>query len=172
MRFWKIKTLPDSHLTLEMGDWLVKTAPHEIEVCKPDIFAATYEPVAATKEGEAQDVIAEVHRALDRAVLLEQIVRLKNAIEGCESKIGMAAVWSWADLLYAASAVSGLLAAPNSSVWNTAIDIVMEMDTDAADWKSRIIAASKAARDSGGNQSLPAYQMKQWKRWRGKLQTP
>lgn len=39
----------------EIDDWIIKGVKGEIYPCKPDIFAATYEPVAA---GEATSAVA------------------------------------------------------------------------------------------------------------------
>jgi len=32
-------------MTAQRGDWIIKGVKNEIYPCKPDIFAATYEPV-------------------------------------------------------------------------------------------------------------------------------
>lgn len=34
----------------DMGDWIITCVKGEFYPCKPDIFAATYEPVAAPEE--------------------------------------------------------------------------------------------------------------------------
>lgn len=39
-----IKTL-EGTMTAAVGDWIIKGVKGEIYPCKPDIFAATYEPV-------------------------------------------------------------------------------------------------------------------------------
>ena len=44
----RIKTLedrPDSYHYVLPGDWIIKGVKGEFYACKPDIFAATYEPV-------------------------------------------------------------------------------------------------------------------------------
>jgi hypothetical protein len=33
-------------MTCQIGDWLIRSVKGEFYPCKPDIFAATYEPVA------------------------------------------------------------------------------------------------------------------------------
>ena len=40
----KIKTLEGEHIA-DLGDWIIKGIKGEFYPCKPDIFAATYEPV-------------------------------------------------------------------------------------------------------------------------------
>ena len=36
----------------DKGDWIIRGVKGEIYPCKPDIFAATYEPVEPAKDGE------------------------------------------------------------------------------------------------------------------------
>lgn len=40
----QIKTL-EGTMTADLGDWIIKGVKGEFYPCKPDIFAATYEPV-------------------------------------------------------------------------------------------------------------------------------
>ena len=49
-RYITIETLEGDHKAME-GDWIIKGVAGEFYPCKPDIFAATYEPADA-KEGE------------------------------------------------------------------------------------------------------------------------
>jgi hypothetical protein len=46
-----IPTLEGVH-TASPGDWIIKGIKGEFYPCKPDIFAATYEPAPAEGEGE------------------------------------------------------------------------------------------------------------------------
>lgn len=39
-----IKTL-EGHMRADVGDWIIRGVKGELYPCKPDIFAATYEPV-------------------------------------------------------------------------------------------------------------------------------
>lgn len=41
-KFW-VQTLEGSHIVSE-GDWIIRGVKGEYYPCKPDIFAATYEP--------------------------------------------------------------------------------------------------------------------------------
>lgn len=41
-----IKTL-EGEMRAEVGDWIIRGIKGELYPCKPDIFAATYEPVTA-----------------------------------------------------------------------------------------------------------------------------
>lgn len=43
-----IKTL-EGTMTANLGDWIIQGVKGELYPCKPDIFAATYEPVEAAK---------------------------------------------------------------------------------------------------------------------------
>ena len=47
---WYVLTL-EGPLTISDGDWIIRGIAGEFYPCKPDIFAATYEPVEAA-EGE------------------------------------------------------------------------------------------------------------------------
>jgi hypothetical protein len=40
-----IRTL-EGDMVAEPGDWIIRGVKHELYPCKPDIFAATYEPVS------------------------------------------------------------------------------------------------------------------------------
>lgn len=40
----------------EVGDWIIRGVKGELYPCKPDIFAATYEPVTAHQHEGDQDV--------------------------------------------------------------------------------------------------------------------
>lgn len=44
-----IKTLEGEHIASD-GDWIIRGVKGELYPCKPDIFAATYEPALATRE--------------------------------------------------------------------------------------------------------------------------
>jgi hypothetical protein len=46
-----IRTL-EGPLLMSMGDWIIKGVKGEFYPCKPDIFAATYEPVEERKSLE------------------------------------------------------------------------------------------------------------------------
>lgn len=48
----KILTL-EGEMTAAVGDWIICGVKGEFYPCKPDIFEATYEPVAALKEKSA-----------------------------------------------------------------------------------------------------------------------
>lgn len=41
---WRIETLEGPH-EVSPGDWIIRGIKGELYPCKPDIFAATYEPV-------------------------------------------------------------------------------------------------------------------------------
>lgn len=47
-----IRTL-EGEMTAHEGDWIIQGVKGEIYPCKPDIFEATYEPVAPTRNDEA-----------------------------------------------------------------------------------------------------------------------
>lgn len=47
-----IPTLEGNH-TAKHGDWIIKGVAGEFYPCKPEIFAATYEPVESHKRGES-----------------------------------------------------------------------------------------------------------------------
>lgn len=38
-------TTPNGSLPVDAGDWIVKAGPGDFYPCKPDVFAATYDPV-------------------------------------------------------------------------------------------------------------------------------
>ncbi len=38
------------------GDWIIRGVAGEVYPCKPDIFAATYEPAGASTSGDDHDV--------------------------------------------------------------------------------------------------------------------
>lgn len=42
----------DGDMKVSDGDWIIRGVKGELSPCKPDIFAATYEPVAACEEAE------------------------------------------------------------------------------------------------------------------------
>ncbi len=44
VRYWKIGTLEGGH-EVTPGDWIIQGVKRELYPCKPDIFAATYDPV-------------------------------------------------------------------------------------------------------------------------------
>lgn len=44
----RIKTL-EGTMTADLGDWIIRGVKGELYPCKPDIFAATYDPVQAAK---------------------------------------------------------------------------------------------------------------------------
>ena len=43
---WRIMTLEGSSYDVASGDWIIRGIKGEFYPCKPDIFEATYEPVA------------------------------------------------------------------------------------------------------------------------------
>ncbi len=47
-------TIPtlEGDMTVQEGDWIIKGVQGEFYPCKPDIFAATYEPVEVTRHGD------------------------------------------------------------------------------------------------------------------------
>jgi hypothetical protein len=45
----EIQTL-EGPITASLGDWIIRGIKGEFYPCKPDIFAATYEPVEGTDE--------------------------------------------------------------------------------------------------------------------------
>jgi hypothetical protein len=49
-----IKTL-EGEMRAERGDWIIRGVKGELYPCKPDIFAATYEPAALLAEAASQD---------------------------------------------------------------------------------------------------------------------
>lgn len=72
-----IKTLEDGkdgrakHVA-EVGDWIIKGVKGELYPCKPDIFAATYEPANAIRSERGtsrDDVLEEAATACERAIL-------------------------------------------------------------------------------------------------------
>lgn len=48
-----IPTLEGDH-TASISDWIIKGVKGEFYPCKPDIFAATYEPVTPDGKGESE----------------------------------------------------------------------------------------------------------------------
>jgi hypothetical protein len=50
----KINTL-EGVMTAIKGDWIIRGVKGEIYPCKPDIFAATYEPATPTEAGETKE---------------------------------------------------------------------------------------------------------------------
>ena len=48
-----IQTLEGDHRA-DLGDWIIKGVKGEFYPCKPDIFAKTYEPVAAQSQAEGE----------------------------------------------------------------------------------------------------------------------
>lgn len=74
VRSWSIRTLEGSH-AVSVGDWIIKGIKGEFYPCKPDVFAATYEPTAAPAapaEPTADEVDAAPmsHGALQACVIL------------------------------------------------------------------------------------------------------
>lgn len=47
-----IRTL-EGNMTASIGDWIIKGVQGEYYPCKPDIFAATYEPAGAEQDADA-----------------------------------------------------------------------------------------------------------------------
>jgi DMSO/TMAO reductase YedYZ molybdopterin-dependent catalytic subunit len=47
----KLFTL-EGRMSASLGDWVIKGVKGEAYACKPDIFAATYEPAPAEGEGD------------------------------------------------------------------------------------------------------------------------
>ena len=51
--YWNITTpyilikTPEGEMRADFGDWIIRGVKGELYPCKPDIFAATYEPVKA-----------------------------------------------------------------------------------------------------------------------------
>lgn len=45
---WNIKTL-EGVMRADKGDWIIRGVKGELYACKPDIFAATYEPVSTNR---------------------------------------------------------------------------------------------------------------------------
>lgn len=52
---WRIRTLEDGHV-VSPGDWIIKGVKGEFYPCKPDIFAATYDPAALSLPTQAEPV--------------------------------------------------------------------------------------------------------------------
>lgn len=50
-----ISTL-EGTMVASSGDWIIRGVKNELYPCKPDIFAATYEPVADKDDGNARSV--------------------------------------------------------------------------------------------------------------------
>jgi hypothetical protein len=50
----RIRTLEGDH-ECRMGDWIIKGVRGEFYPCKPDIFAATYEPVSGLQNFKFSD---------------------------------------------------------------------------------------------------------------------
>ena len=48
-----ISTL-EGQMRADVGDWVIRGVKGEFYPCKPDIFAATYEPVARAAAGEGK----------------------------------------------------------------------------------------------------------------------
>ena len=48
-----VRTLENRRLEADRGDWIIKGIKGEFYPCKPDIFAATYEPATQTSAPEA-----------------------------------------------------------------------------------------------------------------------
>jgi hypothetical protein len=46
------------------GDWLIRGVKGEVYACKPDIFAATYEPVGAEREARSRELLVKARDAL------------------------------------------------------------------------------------------------------------
>lgn len=64
-----INTL-EGHMKGNNGDWLIRGVKGELYACKPDIFAATYDPAGAVSTPEGCTSVAKVREAVD---LLERI---------------------------------------------------------------------------------------------------
>jgi len=107
--YWRISTLEDGHVVSPL-DWIITGVKGEHYPCKPDVFAATYEPAdAALSEGtvplyaaplasvEAQSRLSE---ARDSHVLVP--LRLTQEMRDVMDQEG----WQWEDLLAAANAIS------------------------------------------------------------------
>ena len=47
-----MKTLESQEFLAQQGDWIIKGVSGEFYPCKPDIFAATYEPVPEPSSGK------------------------------------------------------------------------------------------------------------------------
>lgn len=50
-RAWPVVRTLEGTMRMEAGDWLITGIKGEKYPCKPDIFAATYEPVEGTSRG-------------------------------------------------------------------------------------------------------------------------
>ncbi len=61
---WRIRTLENGHV-VSPGDWIIRGVKGEFYPCKPDIFAATYDPTALSlptqAEPAAQEAVAWLH---------------------------------------------------------------------------------------------------------------
>lgn len=56
---------PEGEMQASPGDWVIKGVKGEFYPCKPDIFAATYEPVyATTVPDQGEPSVAELRQAL------------------------------------------------------------------------------------------------------------
>jgi hypothetical protein len=53
-----IQTL-EGNMRADYGDWIIRGVKGELYPCKPDIFAATYEPILETEDDGSGDVIYE-----------------------------------------------------------------------------------------------------------------
>lgn len=64
---WRVTTLEGEHWG-SPGDWLIRGVAGELYFCKPDIFAATYEPVGASPPAGSGEPEREEMRAIVRDV--------------------------------------------------------------------------------------------------------
>jgi hypothetical protein len=51
-RSWLYINTLEGQMTARTGDWIIRGVKGEFYSCKPDIFAATYEPVSADSAGD------------------------------------------------------------------------------------------------------------------------
>lgn len=58
-----IKTL-EGAMRADKGDWIIRGVKGELYPCKPDIFAATYEPVSEDEEAQSADTASPLAAAV------------------------------------------------------------------------------------------------------------
>ncbi len=78
---WYVETL-EGPLTVSEGDWIIRGVKGEFYPCKPDIFAATYEPAIGPQETRIKKLAEDIDFAIDITEPVEvRVRRFRQLIE-------------------------------------------------------------------------------------------
>jgi hypothetical protein len=92
--YWylRIKTLEGDHLATP-GDFIIRGVKGEIYPCKPDIFAATYEPAPPMTIESARRIVAALKDTVRPTFIETELRCAQSLIDGHASRDGEVAGW-------------------------------------------------------------------------------